>query len=531
MGNLRNRATRNVFVQTVLLCVMIVGLAPYGSWGNPSPGGEQPRRRPNILLAISDDQSGMHAGAHGDQAVRTPAFDRVAKEGVRFDFAYCAAPSCAPSRSAILTGQEIWRLEEGGVLIGFLPNKFPVFPMLLEQSGYQIGSTGKTWGPGELKAGGWKSSPTGKAYNRHQIDPHRHGLSVTDYAANFADFFQQRDKQRPFFFWYGSTEPHQPYQRDAGRQAGRRLQDARLPLCLPDAPETRGEILDYYMEIEHFDQQLARMIRLLDEQGELENTLIIVTSDHGNPLPRAKANLYDVGVRVPMAMRWSAGIPGGRVVRDFISLTDIAPTLLEIAGANVPQQVTGRSLRSLLESDKQGRVETDRDSIVTAFERHTICRRGGVGYPMRSIRTYNYSYIRNYEPDRWPAGDPDFWSHAQGFFGDVDRGVSKTYMVQNQAKPGVSRLFQLAFGRRPAEELYDLKKDPHELNNLASDPSLGEIKQELTKEMQDYLKRTGDPRMEGKHPWDSYPYFHPISKDERWKNLGIEPGEKGPKGQ
>lgn len=198
----------------------------------------------------------------------------------------------------------------------------------------------------------------------------------------------------------------------------------------------------------------------------------------------------------------------------------IAPTLLDIAGANVPETMTGRSIWPILTSGKSGRVDPDRDFVVTAFERHTWCRRNGVGYPMRAIRTYRYAYIRNYEPGRWPAGDPDFVSSHQGFYGDIDRGASKTYMMENCDDPRVVRLFQLAFGRRPPEELYDMEKDPAQLKNLADDPVYTKVKHELATRLRQYLTDHSDPRVRGESPWDTYPFYHNIVNDSNWRTVG-----------
>ncbi len=478
--------------------------------------------RPNILFAISDDQSAMHAGAYGDTSNRTPAFDRIAREGVLFNYAYTAAPSCAPSRSAILTGRNIWEVEEGGILLGILRAKFTVFTLLLEDAGYELGATGKTWGPGLLE--GWKREIFGKKIDTHKLPDaqRRPGLNPTDYAANFDEFFAQRDKSKPFFFWLGTSEPHQRYDVGAWKRAGKKLADARLPAFLPDAPEVRGEILDYGLEIEHFDNHLGRALKTIEDAGELDNTLVIVTSDHGNPLPRSKCNLYDGGTRVPLAVRLPGKIPGGRKVDDFVSLADIAPTVLQAAGLEAHPEMSGRSFWPALRSSQSGIVDETRDFVVTAFERHTVARRGGVGYPMRAIRTHKYAYIRNYEPDRWPAGDPDFNAPPQGFFGDVDRGAAKTYLMAHALDPEIRRYYLMAYGRRPGEELYDMENDPDQLHNIAADPAMSEIKQHLIWKLNAYLQQTGDPRQRGVTVWDSYPFTtQQVLKNPNWKIEGM----------
>lgn len=481
------------------------------------------QERPNILFAISDDQSAMHAGAYGDTANKTPAFDRIASEGVLFNYAFTASPSCAPSRSAILTGRNIWELEEGGILLGILRSKFTVFTLLLEDAGYELAATGKTWGPGRME--GWEREVFGNRITTHELQEaeRRPGLSRVDYAANFDEFFASRDKSKPFFFWLGTSEPHQRYDIGSWRRAGKRLEDAFVPGALPDHPDVRGEILDYGIEIEHFDNHLARALETLEMVGELDNTLVIVTSDHGNPLPRSKCNLYDSGTQVPLAMRLPRMIPPGRKVDDLASLVDLAPTILEAASVEVPRVMSGRSLWDIARSAQGGLVDETRDFVVTAFERHTIARRGGVGYPMRAIRTHKYAYIRNYEPGRWPAGDPDYNAPPQGFFGDVDRGVTKSLLMAHALDPKIRPYYLMSYGRRPAEELFDIEKDPHQLSNLAADPAMAEIKQQLLWRLNAYLQAHDDPRQRGATPWDEYPFVGSwrLLKNPRWKHEGM----------
>lgn len=461
-------------------------------------------KRPNILFAISDDQSWLHASAYGTRGVSTPAFDRVAREGVLFEQAFCAAPSCSPSRAAILTGQHIWRLESAGNLRAVFPAKFPVYPHLLEDAGYETGYTGKGWGPGRLE--GWQRHPIGKAFQEHKLAVSRKGMSDLDYAQNFAAFLAGRTPGRPFCFWYGASEPHLGYDQGQGLRAGKRLEDAAVFPFWPDHESFRRDILDYCVEIEHFDSHLGRMLALLEAAGELDNTVVIVTADHGNPLARSKCNLYDAGVRVPLAIRLPGVIPPGRKVTDLVSLVDVAPTLLDLAGLPIPEVMTGASLLPILKSPKSGRVDPTRNHVVTAFERHTWCRPGGVGYPARALRTDDFLYIRNHEPDRWPAGDPDFDARSQGFCGDIDDSPSKRFLLGGRDDPAVATFWELAVGRRPAEELYALDSDPHQMVNLAGDPAFATDRERLATRLNWFLRVTGDPRQRGEAPWDDYEY-------------------------
>ena len=493
--------------------------------------------RPNILFVITDDQSWMHCGAYGDRGIRTPAFDRLAREGVLFQNAHAAAPSCMPSRSAILTGRNIWELEESGNLMGHLPEKFPIFTHRLRDAGYELAATGKTWGPGKLL--GYQredGSPdtqrkytatstealTGKAYEVRKLVERKQGISPVDYASNFSDFLDQRDIKRPFFFWLGTHEPHQGYERGSWKKAGKKLEDALVPGCFPDHPVIRGEFLDYALEVEHADRHLARSIAELEAHGILDQTIIVFTSDHGNPMPRSKCNLYDTGTRVPLAVRWPLKFGTGRSVDDFVNLADLAPTFLEIAGAEVPDSMSARSLAPILQSNRSGQIDESRDFVVTAFERHVITRRGGVGYPMRAIRTGEFAYIRNYEPQRWPAGDPDYYSSNRTFFGDVDSGATKTFLLDHFMDREVHPYYLLSFGRRPTEELYDMKEDPYQLNNLADHADFAEIKKGLMGKMTAFLRATGDPRQLGQAPWDAYRFIdEEIYRHPDWQTRGM----------
>ena len=288
--------------------------------------------RPNILFCISDDQSFAHTSANGDPVVHTPAFDRIAREGLRFEHAFCDAPTCGPSRSAILTGQPIWRLEEAGNIHSTLPAKFRTYPELLQQAGYAVGSTGKAWSPGRLEPGDRDVNPAGRVYSARILQPPFRGISNKDYAGNFEDFLNQVKPDQPFCFWLGTHESHRGFQAGIGKESGKDLEKIQVPSVFPDNDVIRSDIADYLVEVEYFDFVVARAIVTLEKRGVLDNTIVVVTSDHGMPFPRAKASLYDLGTRVPLAIRWPQGIKNtGRVVGDFVNLSDVAPTFLEAA--------------------------------------------------------------------------------------------------------------------------------------------------------------------------------------------------------
>ena len=460
--------------------------------------GLQAAERPNIVFCIADDWGWPHAGAYGDNAVETPAFDRIAREGVLFGHAYVSSPSCTPCRNSVLTGQWHWRLGSGANLWSDLPVDLPVYPLLLEDAGYHAGHARKSYGPGRLD--GWDRHPAGKNY------------------PNFKAFLDARPAGAPICFWQGTSDPHRPYDLDSGRQSGIDLAKVHLFKHYPDDEVVRCDVADYYFEVQRYDTLVASVIEELSRIGELDNTLLVVTGDHGMPFPRCKGNLYDSGVRVPLAARWPAGFKKpGCTVGDFVSLTDLAPTFLEAAGVAVPKEMTGRSLLPLVKSAASGVADSQRNEIFFGKERHCPGQEepDAGGYPCRAIRTYDYLYVRNYEPDRWPAGTPDyrraypFRDDQRGWLGDCDNGPTKSYMVANRDRDAAHRLsYDLSFAKRPSEELYDLQSDPDQLVNVAGKPAYAKVKAELAARLSEKLRATGDPRELGDgHRFDRYPYY------------------------
>jgi len=467
------------------------------------------KTRPNILFIITDDQSWEHTGCYGDKAVRTPNIDKLAEEGVKFNHAYCAAPSCSPSRAGILTGQDSYCLEEGGVLTGFIREKFEVFPLILEKAGYKIGSTGKPYGPKTKDVTGTHMLPAGKRYTKQKIDSPKE-INKQDYAANFNQFLDEVPVDNPFFFWVGISEPHLPHPSGLGVSTGIDENKIRIPKYYPDVPEIKSAMSDYMAEIEWADKMVGKVVKSLEDRNLMENTLIVFTSDNGMPFPRAKATLYDHGVRMPLICKWKNKIKADRVVEDPVSLIDFAPTFLELVGINVPAQMTGKSLKKLLFSKHSGKIDKNRKFVVTSFEKHCSCRENQLGFPRRAIHTAEWTYIKNYEPDRWPAGGPNVLIPGWGFYGDIDPSGIKSYFTENEQnnKP----LFDLCFGKVPTEELYNKNDDPDMINNLADKPKYQTKLSELRKDLKEYLKATKDPRINDESPWDDYNYDKPVGQ-------------------
>jgi uncharacterized sulfatase len=438
--------------------------------------------RPNILFAIADDWGWPHASVYGDRVVGTPTFDRVCREGAVFTQAHCCASTCSPSRAAILTGQTIHRLAEGGNIFGFLPKRFAVYPDLLEAAGYQVGYERKGWGPGRL--GERTRNPAGPQYKR------------------FQDFLAKLPAGQPFCYWFGSFDPHRPYKRGTGLESGMRPEDVRVPPFLPDTPEVRSDFLDYYWKTQRFDREVGEIVDMVERAGRLDNTIVVITGDNGCSFPRAKANCYDYGTHQPLAIRWPARVKAGRRISEFVSLTDMAPTFLEAAGLKPLPEMTGRSFLGLL----TGAGADKRDHIFMERERHDNCRPGNGSYPMRAIRTRDFLYIRNLRPDRWPAGNPPY-------FDDVDDCPTKELMLARRDDPKFAPYFQWSFGKRPAEELYDLRKDPGELSNVAAESRYASTKARLRRDLDGWMKRTEDPRATNDDDrWDLYEYFGPKNK-------------------
>lgn len=448
--------------------------------------------RPNILFCIADDWGWPHAGAYGDPVVQTPAFDRLAREGVLFENAFVTAPSCTPCRNSILTGQWHWRLGEGANLWSTLHPQYPVFPLLLEDGGYHIGHWRKAWGPGDWRALGRERDPAGPTYN------------------GFAAFLEARPHKKPFCFWLGASDPHRPYKWQSGAANGIDIDKIKLPADLPDHETVRHDVADYYFEVQRFDRDVAAALRLLEQSGELDNTIVVMTGDHGMPFPRHKCQLYDSGTRVPLAIRWGSRVKAGRRVTDFTSLSDLAPTFLEAANVAIPAAMTGRSLLPVLQSEVSGRIDPSRDHVLTGRERHGQAQEkpNPGGYPMRAMRTDRFLYIRNFAPQRWPAGCPDaelaFGGNA---FGDCDGGPTKDFVVEHRDDPQYARFYELAFAKRLAEELYDLASDPHQLTNVATRPQYAEAKKALEDQLMAELKATLDPRvLDDGDQFDGFPY-------------------------
>lgn len=464
--------------------------------------------RPNILFIIYDDWGWQHAGAYGCDWVKTPNFDRVAREGVLFKNAFTSNPKCSPCRASILTGRNTWQLEEASCHNGLFPSKFAVYPDLLEAAGYTVGLTGKGWGPGDFKSTGFKRNPAGPTFDLHKMtETPASGIGKHDYSKNFEAFLAQKPKGKPFSFWMGFQEPHRAYELNSGVKLGKKLEDVKVPSYLPDNAVVRGDLADYAIEVEYADAHIGRALKALEDAGELENTLVIVTSDHGMPFPFVKGQIHEDGFHLPLAMRWGKVIKPGRVVDDFVNVRDFAPTYLELAGVKQHPQITGKSLVNLIKSNKSGQIEAERNVMVVGKERHDLGRPNDWGFPVRAIRTKEFLYVHNFQPERWPVGNPET------DFGNCDPSPSKEVI-----KMLGGYYYELCFGKRQADELYRLSDDPECVRNLANDIAFNYIKEEMQTRMMTILRAEQDPRALGNGAiFDTYKYVSSRAKGyETW---------------
>lgn len=447
--------------------------------------------KPNILFCIADDAS-PHFGAYGCPWVKTPNIDRLAKQGLLFANAYTPTAKCAPSRAAILTGRNPWQLEEAANHQPFFPAKFKAFTEVLKEAGVHVGGQGKTWGPGEAKTADGKPRDWGM-------------VRAKPGAEGFRQFLAARPAGAPFFFWFGSQNPHRPYTPDSGVASGKKPADIdRVPGIWPDNEIVRRDLLDYAVEVEAFDAQVGELLQVLEANGESSNTLVVVTSDNGMPFPRSKGHNYDIANHLPLILHWPAGITRpGRTVADFISFIDFAPTFLELLGADGVKSgmspITGRSFTDLL----RGKAERECGHVILGRERNDVRARpgteAGLGYPIRAIREGSLFYIHNFAPDRWPCGNVEL-----GLL-DTDNGPTKKFIEGLGEK---DRSWQLAFGKRPREELFDLTTDPDCVKNLADNPAWREKMTALKATLFAQLKAQNDPRMLGQgEVFDNYPTF------------------------
>lgn len=522
----------------------------------------------NILFCFADDW-GRYASIYAEhekfpspnQIVKTPNIDRIAREGALFRRAYVNAPSCTPCRSALLSGRYFFNTGRAAILNGAVWDPaIPSFPLLLKDKGYHIGKAFKVWGPGDpadAPFGGQAHAyqQAGGAFNNFSenvAELVKNGTPLEtakqkmyDQArGNFDAFLAARPKDAPFLYWHGPTNVHRKWVKGSGQaQWGINPDDlkGKLPQHLPDVAEFREDFGSYLGEIQAFDAQVGALVKRLEEAGELDNTVIVISGDHGAPgFPGGKCNLYDFGVGVTLAIRWP-GQPGGRYIEDFVNLMDLAPTFMEIGGATIPAGVNGKSIAPLMQTGKAGQVEAERDYVITGRERHvSIAREGNLPYPQRALRKDGFLYIHNFKPERMPMGDyknltdsftPDqeaLENNTYEAFPDMDASPAKAWLIQHRHDSQYKWHFDHAFAKRPQEELYDLSKDPAQTINVAAEPDYAEVKAQMAAELMAKLKAVGDPRVTANPvPFEQEPFISdPKTGGQRKGKKGNGPGQR-----
>jgi arylsulfatase A-like enzyme len=403
----------------------------------------------------------------------------------------------------------------------------PTYPLMLREAGYHIGKSYKVWSPGQpadapyggQKYAYQKSGVRFNNFSENATEMVQGGATFADaksallaeVRSNFQAFLADRKDGKPFCYWFGPTLTHRAFQKHSGANLwGINPDDlkGKLPAFLPDVPEVRDDVADYMGEAQAWDAGIGVLIAELEQRGELDKTLIVISGDHGMPgVPSGKCNLFDHGTNVALIVR-GPGVKSGRVIDDFVNLMDLAPTFLELGGVKPPAIMTGRSIVPLLNSPQAGQIDATRSWVITGRERHvSSAREDNLPYPHRALRTKEFLYVRNFAPDRWPLGSPKFTSRADlpkfeeiekstfAAFADMDASPTKAWVVQHFDDPQHKWVFEHAFGKRPAEELYDLAKDPDQIRNVAADPAYAAALKQMSTQLLTTLQQVGDPRV------------------------------------
>ena len=466
-------------------------------------------RKPNVLLCVADDASFSYFSSNGCKWVHTPAFDQVANQGILFTNAYTPNAKSAPSRACLLTGRNSWQLEEAGNHVGYWPDhKYLTFFEALALKDYSVGYTGKGWGPGNPgMQHGLPRKLTGEEFNSRKLIPPSKGISIDDYASDFDDFILHKSNSQSWCFWYGAREPHRPYEYGSGvSKGGKRLSEIdKVPHYWPDNDSVRNDMLDYAYEVEYFDHQLGIMLKLLEDKGELDNTLVIVTSDNGMPFPRCKGFQYEQSTHMPLAIMWPRGIKNpGRIINSYISFIDLAPTIMESLGFDMllsgMELSPGKSFTDIF----QDKMQKERNFIILGQERHDPGRPINQGYPIRSIIKDGFLYIYNFKNDLWPAGNPE-----TGYL-NTDGSPTKSNILNLRRAKIDNSFWTYCFSKHQSEELYNIDADKECLVNLADKDKFRDLKVKMKQLLFEELIAQNDPRVLGHGDvFDTYPFDDP----------------------
>lgn len=450
-GNLNRRD----FLNTVGLAAASVAIQGYTSAAK-QPTTEVNKSKPNIVLFLADDQGIDDVGCYGNNVIRTPNIDQLAKEGLRFNLAFTPTAMCSPSRSALYTGLYPHRN-------GCHPNHSSIkpgiksLPHYLKPLGYRVALAGKT----HIKP-------------REQFPFEYMGLKDER-----IEKFMTLAKDKPFCLVVASHEPHGPH-----KQGGYKPGQIPVPPYKVDTPQTRQQLANYYTDIDLLDKEVGGILGLLKKHNLEQNTLFVYTSDHGYDI-FAKWSCYDAGLHVPFIIRWPGKVKAGTVTDAMVSFVDVVPTFIEAAGGKPPGDIDGRSFLPVL----LGRKKKHCDVVFGAHTTRGII--SGRAYPIRSVRTRTHKYIRNLNPEGMfqcvSTHGRNYTEISDGVWGSWKKKAGTDAFVAERV-----RVYQ----HRPAEELYDLTKDPHELKNIAADPAQQKLLASLRKKLDAWMKQQGDGGME-----------------------------------
>ncbi len=544
-------------IQRILFTLFFIACA----WKTPVSTAQRQPARPNILFCFADDW-GRYASIYAtlekmpslNQVVKTPNIDRVARAGVVFRRAFVNAPSCTPCRSALLSGRYFFKTGRGAILqTAEWDAAIPSFPHLLRDAGYHIGETYKVWSPGTpddapFGAGKYAYEKAGKLpndFSENMTKMLEEGQSFEaarekiygQVKGNFDAFLADRKAGQPWMYWFGPTTTHRRWIKGSGKKLWNIEPDSlkgKLPPFLPDVPEVREDLADYLGEVQAYDAYIGLLLKKLEETGEMDNTLIVISGDHGMPgVSNGKCNLYDFGTSVALIAQLPKSMGGkpGRVVNDLVSLPDLAPTFLEAAGVALPAGMNAKSILNVLRSNKNGQVDSNRNWVIAGRERHVaFANENNLPYPQRSLRTPDFLYIRNFKPERWPLGYPvdlsdtntptqeDLEANTYAAFADMDASSTKAWLVLHRNESQWKKFYEIAFAKRPGEELYDLRKDPNQMNNVAAEAAYAKEKTKLSAQLMKILTDAGDPRVTGDgNTFERPPFTNPSPQEPKRK--------------
>lgn len=446
---------------------------------------ENQSEQPNVILFIADDISANDFGCYGNSAARTPVIDQLASSGLRFTNAYLTASSCSPSRSSIITGRYPHNNGAASELHRPLAWHLTQFPARLREAGYYTALSGKHHISQEAPPQGEQAPVEPFDY----IEKNPRGPKNRGGHAKWVSALKDRPADKPFFFWFAAFDAHRAWEADKEWHPelyGPKHQpaDVIVPPFMVDEESTRQDLASYYNEVTRYDYFIGQVVEELKAQGVYENTLLIVMADNGRPFPRAKTRIHDSGMKTPFVLHWPGGIKQpGKDVRSLVSVIDIAPTVLELAGAKPMESAQGVSFSPMF---KDNTAHT-RQYVFSEHNWHDYMAHA------RGVRNQEFLYVINDMTE-------------QAWQGPADSVRSPSHVALQQARdagkltPAQADVFQAP---RPSEELYLTSSDPHQLTNLVNDPSFASELNKLRMVMQQWKKQTHDSLPEG-HTVDGF---------------------------